>query len=226
MSRILSFGNAARCDARLISLADGDGVTKVEAEILGRKLHFRIGAPGAHNAANALGALLAVAVLEGDVLNAAAALSGFSALKGRGQRSEIAVAGGKVGLIDESYNANPASMEAALANLGSASPAPGARRVAVLGDMLELGPQGVLLHAGLAEAIEAARADLVFLCGTQMAALWDRLPASRRGAYGENSSDIAGAVANAIRTGDVVLVKGSLGSKMAAIVEALKAPTA
>ncbi len=226
LSRILSFGTAAGCEARLLSFVDTDGAMKVEADILGRRASFRIAAPGAHNAANAVAALLVVAVLDGDVLNAAAALSGFSALKGRGQRFDIAAAGGKAVLIDESYNANPSSMEAALANLGSAAPALGGRRIAVLGDMLELGSEGVLLHAGLAGAIEAARADLVFLCGAQMAALWDKIPPSRRGAYGRNSSDIAGAVANAVRAGDVVLVKGSVGSKMAVIVEALKAPAA
>jgi UDP-N-acetylmuramoyl-tripeptide--D-alanyl-D-alanine ligase len=206
LSRILSFGSAEGSDARLVSFADSDDAMKVEADILGRKVNFRIGATGAHNAANAVGALLAVAVLEGDVLNAAAALAGFSALKGRGQRFDIAAPGGSAVLIDESYNANPASMAAALANLGSMSTT--ARRIAVLGDMLELGPEGLLLHAGLAGAVDAARADLVFLCGTQMSALWDKIPASRRGAYGAKSADIASAVASAVRAGDAVLVKG------------------
>jgi UDP-N-acetylmuramoyl-tripeptide--D-alanyl-D-alanine ligase len=225
LNRVLRFGSTQGSDARLISTVESDGAMKVEADILGRWLHFRIGAPGVHNAANALGALLAVATLDGDVLNAAAALSDFSALKGRGQRFDIAAPGGKAILIDESYNANPASMAAALANLGSATLAKGGRRIAVLGDMLELGPDGAALHAQLAPVIDAARVDIVFLCGAQMAALWDRIPASRRGGYGPQSSDIAGEVANVVRAGDVVLVKGSLGSRMAAIVDALKART-
>jgi UDP-N-acetylmuramoyl-tripeptide--D-alanyl-D-alanine ligase len=220
VSRILNFGSAAECDGRLVGLEETDDGTKVVSRILGRDVHFRLGATGAHNASNAVGALLAVAALDGDVLNAAAALSKFTALKGRGERFELAIAGKNIRLIDESYNANPASMAAALGNLGQAR---ARRRIAVLGDMLELGPEGASLHAGLASAVEASRADRVFLCGPQMAALWEKIPASRRGCYGAKSADIADAVLNTLEDGDAVLVKGSLGSKMAVIVEALKA---
>ncbi len=223
VSRVLDFGNQPKCDARLVSVEDAGEGAKVSADILGHTVQFRMGASGLHNASNAVGALLAVAALNGDVLNAAAALSTFSALKGRGEQSSLAIKGGKIRLIDESYNANPASMVAALHNLGGT---PGARRIAVLGDMLELGPEGAALHAGLYDAVEAARADLVFLCGAQMAALWDKLPASRKGVYGAKSADIVAAVTSALRDGDVMLVKGSLGSKMAVIVDALKAHAA
>jgi UDP-N-acetylmuramoyl-tripeptide--D-alanyl-D-alanine ligase len=223
VSRILDFGSQPMCDARLVSVEDANEGIKVSSEILGRAVQFRMNATGVHNATNAVGALLAVSALNGDVLNAAAALSAFAALKGRGEQSHLVVDGKHVRLIDESYNANPASMMAALHNLGVTT---GARRIAVLGDMLELGPEGIRLHAGLLDAVETSRADLVFLCGAQMAALWDRLPASRKGAYGAKSADIAGAVTSALRDGDVVLVKGSLGSKMAVIVDALKAHAA
>ncbi len=152
---------------------------------------------------------------DGDVLNAAAALRQFTALKGRGARF---TAGG-VDVIDESYNANPASMSAALALLGSAK----GRRIAVLGDMLEMGPDGIAHHTGLAEPIERARADLVFVCGTQMKSLWDVLPASRRGGYAATSAELAATLMAALKPGDTVLVKGSLGSKMAVIIDALKA---
>ncbi|HUJ03205.1 MAG TPA: UDP-N-acetylmuramoylalanyl-D-glutamyl-2,6-diaminopimelate--D-alanyl-D-alanine ligase [Rhizomicrobium sp.] len=217
-SRILTFGTKG--DAKIVSASESDDGTKVQAEILGRPVHFRIGAPGAHIAGNAIGALLAVAALEGDVLNAAAALSQFAALKGRGARFRIALDGGEAEVIDESYNANPASMAAALKLLGAAN---ARRRIAVLGDMLEMGPQGPAHHASLARDIESARADLVFANGPQMKSLWDALPVSRRGAYGEKSSDIAPAVVAALRAGDAVLVKGSLGSRMAVVIEALKA---
>lgn len=218
ITNILTFGEAAGCDARLIAMDEqGEGM-KVEAEILGKPCHFRVGAPGAHIAKNALGALLSVSALDGDVLNAAAALSDFAALKGRGAR--FTVANNSIEVIDESYNANPASMRAALALLGSAK---AKRRIAVLGDMLEMGPEGPQHHAGLADAIEAAKVDLVFLNGVQMKSLWEVLPASRRGAWGETSKDIAQHVSAALRQGDAVLVKGSLGSKMAVIVDALKA---
>ncbi len=217
VTRIQTFGEKAGSDARLLSLGDHGEGSKVEADILGRPVHFHLGAPGAHIARNALGALLAVAALDGDVLNAAAALSQFSALKGRGAR--VALAGG-IALIDESYNANPASMAAALALLGATK---ARRRIAVLGDMLEMGPDGAAHHAALARDIAAARADLVFLNGEAMRALWDALPASRRGAWAPTSAENAPHVTAALEAGDAVLVKGSLGSKMAVIVDALKA---
>lgn len=220
VSRILSFGETAGSDARLLSTSEIESGMKVEAQILGRPVSFRIGAPGAHIASNALGGLLAVAALEGDVLNAAAALSEFAALKGRGARFKVKAQSGEAEIIDESYNANPASMSAALALLGNAQ---ATRRIAVLGDMLEMGPEGPAHHASLARDIEAAKVDLVFLNGKQMQSLWDALPQTRRGAYGEKSSDIAPQVTTALRAGDVVLVKGSLGSRMAVVIEALKA---
>lgn len=220
ISRILSFGQKPGSDARLISASESDAGQKIEAEILGRALTIRIGAPGAHIARNAVGALLAVAETEGDVLNAAAALLQFTALKGRGAQFQIPASGGHVAVIDESYNANPASMAAALALLGSAQTS--GRRIAVLGDMLEMGPEGSAHHAALARDIEAARVDLVFANGMQMKALWDALPASRRGGYGATSADIAPALIAALSAGDVVLVKGSFGSKMAVIIDALK----
>jgi UDP-N-acetylmuramoyl-tripeptide--D-alanyl-D-alanine ligase len=215
VSRILRFGSSPRCDGRLLEyqlLAEG---AHVRADICGTPVEFRIGAQGEHIARNAIGALLAVSAAEGDVLNAAAALRQFNALKGRGARF---TAGG-IDVIDESYNANPASMTAALALLANAK----GRRVAVLGDMLELGPQSGAHHAGLLTAIEASRADRVFLCGTQMKSLWDVLPASRRGAYAASSAELAPQLSAALQKGDTVLVKGSLGSKMALIIDALKA---
>jgi UDP-N-acetylmuramyl pentapeptide synthase len=163
---------------------------------------------------NAVAALAAVALVEGDVLNAAAALKDFSALKGRGARFQAA----GIEVIDESYNANPASMAAALSLLATAK----GRKLAVLGDMLEMGENGPSLHAALADPIAAAHTDLVFASGRQMKALWDVLPPKRRGAYAENSSGLVERLTAALKPGDTVLVKGSLGSRMAVIVEALK----
>jgi UDP-N-acetylmuramoyl-tripeptide--D-alanyl-D-alanine ligase len=219
VTRILTFG-AKGVDAKLTGFHDVDDGMKVEGEVLGRRVAFKIGAPGAHIAGNAIGALLSVAALDGDVLNAAAALSSFSALKGRGARFTIKADGGTADVIDESYNANPASMRAALALLGSAK---AKRRIAVLGDMLEMGPDGAAHHAALAADIDAARVDRVYANGAQMKALWDALPSLRRVAYGAASSDIAAQVAGDVRDGDVILVKGSLGSRMAVIIDALKA---
>jgi UDP-N-acetylmuramoyl-tripeptide--D-alanyl-D-alanine ligase len=216
VSRIVSFGEKG--DAKLISFAvDGDGM-RVKADILGRAVDCLVGAPGAHIAQNVVGALAAVALLDGDVLNAAAALKNFTALKGRGARFEAA----GIRVIDESYNANPASMAAALALLGDAQ----GRKIAVLGDMLEMGGGGVAHHAGLAAPINANDVDMVFASGMQMKALWEALPQGRRGAYAETSAALLPQVLAALKAGDTVLVKGSNGSKMSVIVEALKAKAA
>jgi len=216
VSRIVSFGETG--DAKLISFtAEGDGM-RVKADILGRVVDCHVGAPGVHIAQNVTGALAAVAVLDGDVLNAAAALRNFKPLKGRGARFEAA----GIQVIDESYNANPASMAAALALLGNAK----GRKVAVLGDMLEMGEGGIAHHAGLATPIDANRVDMVFASGAQMKALWEALPPKRRGAYAETSAGLLPKVLAALKAGDTVLVKGSNGAKMSVIVEALKGKAA
>ena len=212
VSRIVSFG--AHGDARLLSFApDGEGM-RLKADIMGVVVDCLVGAPGAHIAQNVVGALAAVALLEGDVLNAAAQLKNFTALKGRGARFDA----GGITVIDESYNANPASMAAALALLGAAK----GRRIAVLGDMLEMGEGGLAHHAGLANPIADNKVDLVFASGAQMKALWDALPEAQRGAYAENSAGLAPQVMAAVKPGDTVLVKGSNGAKMSLIVETLR----
>ena len=211
VSRIVRFGSTG--EAKLLSFApDGDGM-RLKADILGRTVDCLVGAPGAHIAANAVAALAAVALMDGDVLNAAAGLKDFTALKGRGAR----FLAGDVTVIDESYNANPASMAAALALLGASK----TRKIAVLGDMLEMGAGDH--HAALAKPIAAANTDLVFAAGREMKALWDALPAAHRGAYAENSAALAPQLLKALQPGDTVLVKGSNGAKMSVIVEALKA---
>jgi UDP-N-acetylmuramoyl-tripeptide--D-alanyl-D-alanine ligase len=215
VSRIHTFGRSDNCDARILEVDDSGSVMRLRADICGKPVEARIGALGAHIAANAVGALAAVMQLDGDVFNAAAALKDFSALKGRGARFDV----GGIHVIDESYNANPASMAAALAMLANVR----GRRIAVLGDMLELGPDSPRLHGELASPVAAARVDIVFASGPLMKSLWDALPMSRRGAYATASSKLLPSVLGALREGDTVLVKGSNGSKMGVIVEALSA---
>jgi UDP-N-acetylmuramoyl-tripeptide--D-alanyl-D-alanine ligase len=212
VARIVTFGTDG--DAKLLSFTpEGEGM-RLKADIFGTAVDCFVGAPGAHIAQNAVGALAAVALLDGDVLNAAAALKDFTALKGRGARFEA----GGISVIDESYNANPASMAAALELLGAAK----GRKIAVLGDMLEMGAGGVRHHAELAAPIEANKVDLVFTCGMQMRALWDALPASKRGGTADNSMALAPMLNAVLKPGDTVLVKGSNGAKMSVIIEALK----
>ncbi|MEO9190161.1 MAG: UDP-N-acetylmuramoyl-tripeptide--D-alanyl-D-alanine ligase [Acetobacteraceae bacterium] len=215
-ARIVTFGAASSADARLIEArADTDGTT-LEAWIDGHSVHVRLAAPGRHMAMNALAALAGADALGADVARAARALQGFAAVAGRGARRTIPVAGGTAVLIDESYNANTASVRAALSVLALQ---PGARRIAVLGDMLELGTYGPAEHTALAP--DAAIADLVFTCGPFMRELHDIIPRARRGAHADDSAALAAIVARAIRPGDVVLVKGSLGSRMKLVVSAL-----
>lgn len=220
---ILTFGDLAGSDARLVAQSEDSEGVRIEADILGRHIAFQLRARGLHMAQNVLATLLAVAVLDNDIARAAAALAAFTPLQGRGARIAIPLRDGAVQIIDESYNANPASMRAALALLGAAIPKNGGRRIAVLGDMLELGPESASLHAALADAVERAQADLVFACGRDMRALFDALPRSRRGGWRETSEQIAPEVVHTLRAGDEVLVKGSLGSRMAVILDAIKA---
>lgn len=224
---ILSFGSSAAADLRLVSYsADGEG-GQAEAEVQGRRLGFRVPLAGRHQAYNALAALAAVAAMGGDVAEAAAGLERLSPLAGRGARGELRLPdGGRVTLIDESYNANPHSVAAALAVLGETAPRAKGRRVAVLGDMLELGPQAPQLHAGLAPVLQQAGVEQVFLCGPLMSHLACALPSHLLAAHGRDSAEIAHLVGPALRDGDVVLVKGSLGSRMKLVVDALKAGAA
>ncbi len=222
VARIVSFGEHAKADARLVKCALHPHCSTVEAQILGTALTYKIGAPGRHLVSNSL-AVLAAAVLTGaDLALAALALAELKPVAGRGAPIEIEVAGGAALVIDESYNANPASVDAALALLSQAETGPHGRRIAVLGDMLELGPQGPALHRALARPVAANAVDLVFCCGPLMRNLWRALPASRRGFYAEDSAALEPEVLSAIRGGDVVMVKGSLGSRMGPIVKALQ----
>jgi UDP-N-acetylmuramoyl-tripeptide--D-alanyl-D-alanine ligase len=223
VENIKTFGEALGSDARLLSREDIAEGMKLEAEIIGRRYSFHVGANGGHMAQNALATLLTIAILGSDVEQAAAALADFAPLKGRGARIAVSLGDGPAEVIDESYNANPSSMRAALSLLGAARPGSGGRRIAVLGDMLELGADSGALHAGLVSPVEDAHADLVFACGSDMRALFEALPASRRGGWGATSSDIAPDVVRSSRAGDVILVKGSLGSRMAVVLDALKA---
>jgi UDP-N-acetylmuramoyl-tripeptide--D-alanyl-D-alanine ligase len=221
--KVLTFGADAEADARLVHFAaEGEG-SAVRAAIFGQALAFRLGAPGLHMAQNALGVLLAVKALGADLGDAAAALAEFSAQKGRGARLTLHTADGAFTLIDESYNANPASMRAALALLGATRPGAGGRRIAVLGDMLELGAVGPAAHADLADELVRNNVDLLFCAGPLMRHLFDAAPRSMRGFWAERSSDIRQSVFDATHGGDVVMVKGSNGSAMGPIVAALRA---
>jgi len=217
---VATFGTNQDATGRLIEAeADADG-TLILAEIAGHEIRFRLNAPGRHMAMNAIAALTVARMLGLDTGTAAHALEGFLPLGGRGARRKLALPSGTALLLDESYNGNGASMRAALEVLGLQ---PARRRIAVLGDMLELGAAGPDEHAGLAEAVVAS-ADLLFACGPLMRHLFDAVPAERRGAYASDSTALAPIVAGAVAAGDAILIKGSLGSRMKRVVDALDPP--
>jgi len=222
IDRIVSFGSDAKADARLMDLSLHATCSAVHANILGSDVTYRLGMPGRHMAMNSLAVLAAASLAGADLALAALSLSSLKPAAGRGVRRALDMRNGEATLIDESYNANPASMTAALNVLGQADIGARGRRIAILGDMLELGPAGPDLHRALAEAVTASNIDLVYCCGPLMRNLWEALSPGKRGGYAENSAGLEAGVVAAIRAGDAIMVKGSLGSKMKIIVNALE----
>jgi len=220
VDNIVAFGAAPQSDARLVDYTPAQDHSDISAEIDGRRVDYRLGVAGRHWAMNSLAVLAAVRALDADVDAAAKALAGIAELDGRGKSHRITIGDASITLIDESYNANPASIRAALDTLGRTSPEGGGRRIAVLGEMRELGAQSTALHADLAEPVTANSIDLVFAAG-EMRALSNRLPAGVGAAYGETGIDLIDDIKHALRPGDIVMVKGSNASRMAAVVEAL-----
>jgi len=221
VERIVGFGEHAQADARLIDTALLSDRSTVRATILGDDVTYKLGAPGRHLVLNSLAVLAAATLAGADLAMAALALADLEPPSGRGRRIPLELVGGKALLIDESYNANPASMRAALEVLGRAPIGRNGRRIAVLGDMLELGPDGPELHRGLAEAISAARIDVVYCAGPLMRELWEALPATQRGGYAEAAADLEDEIAGVMHPGDAVMVKGSNGIRMGPLVDAL-----
>ena len=218
-ARVESFGASPNADHRILHAApDADG-TDLHLLVGGREVKLRLAAPGLHMASNALAALAASHLLGADVQAGALALAAFSPGAGRGARRILQLPQGRITLLDESYNASTSAVKAALALLGMVR-AP--RRIAVLGDMLEMGEAGVAEHLSLADGV-SAHANLLFTCGPLMRRLHDAIPPAQRGAHAADSASLAPLVLDALRDGDAVLVKGSLGSRMKTIVGAIEA---
>jgi UDP-N-acetylmuramoyl-tripeptide--D-alanyl-D-alanine ligase len=220
--RILSFGEHEAADIRLLKLALNADRSILAVRVLGRDVTLQVGSPGKHMAMNALAVLATSEALGADLALTAIGLADLSAGSGRGQRTELLAPGGSFTLLDESYNANPASMRASIALLAQIPVGLRGRRIAVLGDMLELGPAGPEMHASLVEAIAENAIDQVFCSGPLMQNLWTVMPASRQGGYAVSSAQLQPMVVDALRAGDAIMIKGSLGSRMGPIVTALK----
>ncbi|MFO1033915.1 MAG: UDP-N-acetylmuramoylalanyl-D-glutamyl-2,6-diaminopimelate--D-alanyl-D-alanine ligase [Hyphomicrobiales bacterium] len=222
-AQVYGFGKHEAADVRMERVALHATCCCVTANIMGEQVIYKLGMPGEHMAVNSLAVLAAAKLMGADLARAALALADAQPAKARGVQQSLAMPGGELLLIDESYNANPASVRAALALLAQAKPGKGGRRIAVLGDMLELGEHGPALHAGLAEALDTGKADVLYAAGPLMAHLWNATPAHKRGAHAATSAELRDTLLAALRPGDVVMVKGSLGSRMGPLVEAMKA---
>ena len=212
-TQVLWFGETAS-DFRLRDVTVGAFETKVEATIIGKDMPFSIGAAGRHLAMNALAVLAAVHAVGADVATAANALAGWRPPSGRGERWVV----GGVNLIDDSYNANPLSVAAALDVLAHSE----GRKIAILGDMLELGPDEIVLHRAISQDENLKSIATVHCVGPLMKHLFDALPEGKRGEWFATSDRLAASIAKLLTDGDVVMVKGSLGAKMGLIVDAIK----
>lgn len=226
LSRIYSFGNHADAAIHLIDCQLHAAASAVTASIAGKVVDYSIASPGRHWVMNSLGVLGAVHALGGDVATAASAFAELKPLEGRGRRHRIAVTGGEAELIDETYNASPASIRAATAVLAASQPGAKGRRIMILGDMLEMGAHAAELHAALAEPLKEAGIDLVFTVGEEMAALDHALPTKIRGGHAATAGAMADRIAPLLRAGDIVSVKGSHGIRMDRIVTRLLAAPA
>ncbi|WP_242913837.1 UDP-N-acetylmuramoyl-tripeptide--D-alanyl-D-alanine ligase [Brevundimonas pishanensis] len=217
------FGTGEDADARLLSFdADPEGATVV-AEIEGERHAFRLAQSGVHWGLNSLCVILMLRALDVSLDIAFEALANFAPLAGRGEQTVVAHKGGHFTLIDESYNANPLSMKAGFTSLGQHPVDGKGRRVVVLSDMLELGEHSRALHEGLAEPLVLNKIDVVHLAGPQMRLLYDVLPPSLRGEWRETAAELAAIAGELVAPDDIVMVKGSNGSKAALVAKALAA---
>lgn len=210
---VIGFG--AQGMARPVKADTADGATQVRARILGETVDFTLASAGTHFVMNAVGVLAALSAAGADVRQAAAALSQWRPPLGRGAVEDL----DGIRLIDDAYNSNPTSLSAGLATLARLT---GGRRVAILGDMLELGPDEAAMHRDMAKDPAMASVDLVHLAGPRMRALYDALPEARRGLYAQTAAELAARISELVAIGDIVLVKGSKGSRVSTVVDALR----
>ncbi|RWX78488.1 UDP-N-acetylmuramoylalanyl-D-glutamyl-2,6-diaminopimelate--D-alanyl-D-alanine ligase [Neorhizobium lilium] len=221
VSHICTFGQHAKADFRLADFEGSAESSTIWAVLNGETTEVHIGAPGRHVAENAMAVLGAALLVGADMTAAGAALAGVRAVKGRGQRHILGIGEGHLTLIDESYNANPASMRAAIALLAATAPELTGRRIAVLGDMLEMGAFSQQVHEELTGPILAAGIEHVWLAGTEMTALRDALPDSVDVVYFDTTAELADYVVHSVIPGDVLMVKSSLGLGFGKIVASL-----
>lgn len=221
VEHVFGFGENARSTYKLTKCELHADHSDITARIGGQDIVARIGAPGRHMVQNVLAVLGAAHLVEADIGKVAEALADLSAERGRGKRHVLRHPGGPITLIDESYNANPASMSAAMALLNATPVSGEGRRIAVLGDMLELGEHSAKLHAALADLIVGTETRKVFLGGPEMRALADILPDEIEADYRAGAEDLKPVLLSALKPGDVVMIKSSKGIGFSKLVDAL-----
>ncbi|MGH7005664.1 MAG: glutamate ligase domain-containing protein, partial [Alphaproteobacteria bacterium] len=198
-----------------------DDCSCMTARLAGEEVVAKVGSPGRHIVQNVLAVLGAAHLAGADMTKVLLALPSLKPESGRGSRHRLDVAKGTITLIDESYNANPASMRAAIELLAAATPSGKGRRIAVLGDMLELGRQSPKLHADLSSVLVANHINMVFLGGTEMAALKAAMPVEFHAEYRQSVDELQAQLLKTIRAGDVIMIKSSKGTGFSQIVKAL-----
>ncbi|KGF70581.1 UDP-N-acetylmuramoylalanyl-D-glutamyl-2, 6-diaminopimelate--D-alanyl-D-alanine ligase [Hoeflea sp. BAL378] len=221
LKQVQSFGENPKADYRLLNCKLHPDCSTITARIGGDDVAVKIGAPGRHLVQNALAVLGAVKLVGADLAKAVHALAGISAEKGRGARHRLRADGGSFVLIDESYNANPVSMRAALELLRDTPVGLSGRRIAVLGDMLEMGSFSERVHRELAGPVREAKVDLVCLAGPEMQALKAELGSDIETICRDDADGLAEYLKTSLRDGDVVMIKSSLGIGFGRIVKAL-----
>jgi UDP-N-acetylmuramoyl-tripeptide--D-alanyl-D-alanine ligase len=218
---VRGFGEHGKADYRLLAWELGPDSSKIAVRVAGEDIGATVGAPGRHIIQNILAVLGAVHLAGADVAAAAASLATLTAESGRGERHILCHPEGTFTLIDESYNANPASMRAAIELLDAAATGDKGRRIAVLGDMLELGSHSAKLHGGLADILAGTKTDMVLLAGEEMKALAAKLDGRVPVEYRESAEELKPLVIEAIRPGDAVMVKSSKAIGFSRLVDAL-----
>ena len=220
--RVIGFGVHNEAQYKLLDFVLRSDGSSVEASFNGYRFSYQLAMPGRHWVMNSLAVLATVEAVEADVFAAARDFAQIKPPKGRGERHSISIGDGSIELIDDSYNASPVSIAAALEVLAQAELGPSGRRIAALGDMRELGDKSADLHQGLATYVAAAGVDLVYAAGPEMKHLCDALPGTISVVHTTTSKILIQPLLDEVQPGDVVLVKGSAGSLMGQVVEALK----
>jgi UDP-N-acetylmuramoyl-tripeptide--D-alanyl-D-alanine ligase len=223
IKNIITFGSDASCAVRISNCEINQNGSLIEIEVSGKTIRYTLDVVGKHIAINTVGVIACINALGCDIDSAIDSFRSICLGRGRGKHIGIPLGTvGEISLIDESYNANPIAMRAALASFGLTKLNNGGRRIAILGDMLELGPNGPFLHANLIDDLIASKPDMVVTVGSLMKNLYDKIPEGITRLHANKSSDIAEKIPQKLRVGDLILVKGSLGTNMAPIVTAIE----